>query len=72
MKKARLRVQADITIDQDEFAKVSDWDAEHLRGVIQGLSSFEMRVKSASGIRLRIEVIAPTDLEILQAIRAAE
>jgi hypothetical protein len=72
MKKARLRVQAEITIDEGEFAKTREWDAERLRGIIQALAFFELRVKSVSGIKMRIEVIAPTSLEILEAIRAAE
>jgi hypothetical protein len=60
MKKASMRLQA------------NQWDPERLRSIIQELAFFEMRVKSVSGIKMRIEVIAPTDLEILEAIRAAK
>ena len=72
MKKARIRLQANLTIDPSEFAKTKEWDPERLRNIIQELAFFEMRVKSVSGIQMRIEVIAPTNLEILEAIRAAE
>ena len=71
MKKARLTVRADITIDESEFAKISAWDVAQVNLIIQEMGAFELKVKSASGIKLNISVISPTDREILKAVRTA-
>lgn len=70
MKKARISVPAEITIEESEFPKVKDWDYERLKTLVQEIRSFEGRVRSVSGLKLKISLPLPSNFEILNAIRA--
>ena len=72
MRKAQLTASATITIDNSEFSKTKNWSVDDLRNIIQEITLLKFQEKSVSGIKMTIQIVAPTDLEILKAISVAK
>lgn len=72
MRKAKITAAAEITIPESEFFKVEQWDEQKLASIVTELTAFSFNVKTNGGIKLTLEVVSPSPLEIYNAVKKAK